>query len=65
LNLVFSAILSLFPTNPYTANVYQLMGDEKKPASDVELQVPNNEGERECKKPRLSGSFLVPRTGRS
>ncbi|KAG2586517.1 hypothetical protein PVAP13_5NG058008 [Panicum virgatum] len=36
----------------------ELMGDENKPASDVELQAPN-EGEQECKKPRLSGSFLV------
>lgn len=32
------------------------MGDEKKPASDVELQVPT-EGERKFKKPRLSESF--------
>jgi len=34
----------------------QLMSDENKPASDIELQAPN-EGEQECKKPRLSGSF--------
>ncbi|RLN41613.1 hypothetical protein C2845_PM01G45590 [Panicum miliaceum] len=34
----------------------ELISDEKKRAGDVELQVPN-EGERECKKPRLSKSF--------
>lgn len=40
----------------------QLISDEKKRAADVELQVPN-EGERECKKPRLSESFECQGTG--